>query len=61
MIANLDNDPESYDHAVTLAHLNILRKATDADGRVLLVHTVSPPLNPRKSRLSKNNPDFASG
>lgn len=61
VIANLDNDPESYDHAVTLAHLDILRKATDADGRKLQVHTVSPPLNPRKSRFSKNNPDFAPG
>ncbi|UVJ42187.1 agmatine deiminase family protein [Pseudomonas sp. LS1212] len=61
VIANLDNDPESYDHKVTLAHLDILKTATDADGRKLQVHTVSPPLNPRKSRFSNNNPDFAAG
>ncbi|ALI04838.1 hypothetical protein AO353_28700 [Pseudomonas fluorescens] len=61
LISNLDNDPESHDHAVTLVHLEILRNATDADSRPLLVHTVSPPLNPRKSRFSKNNPDFAPG
>ena len=61
VIANLDNDPESYDHNVTLAHLEILKQATDADGRKLQVHTVSPPLNPRKSPFSRNNPDFAAG
>ncbi|WP_454834850.1 MULTISPECIES: agmatine deiminase family protein [Pseudomonas] len=61
VIANLDNDPESYDRKVTLAHLDILKNATDADGRKLRVHTVSPPLNPRKSKFSRNNPDFAAG
>ncbi|MBK5411621.1 agmatine deiminase family protein [Pseudomonas sp. TH34] len=61
VIANLDTDPESYDHKVTLAHLDILKQATDADGRPLQVHTVSPPLNPRKSRFRRNNPDFAPG
>ncbi|KZN19493.1 MULTISPECIES: agmatine deiminase family protein [Pseudomonas] len=61
VIANLDNDPESYDRKVTLAHLEILKQATDADGRKLQVHTVSPPLNPRKSKFSRNNPDFAAG
>ncbi|MGH8382714.1 agmatine deiminase family protein [Pseudomonas sp.] len=61
VIANLDTDPDSYDHKVTLAHLEILKSATDADGRKLKVHTVSPPLKPRNSRFSKNNPDFAAG
>ncbi|MFJ5282267.1 agmatine/peptidylarginine deiminase [Pseudomonas sp. NPDC088429] len=61
VIANLDTDPESYDHKVTLAHLDILENATDADGRKLQIHTISPPLNPRKSKFSKNNPDFAAG
>ena len=28
VIANLDTDPESYDHKVTLAHLEILKNAT---------------------------------
>ncbi|MHC8354489.1 agmatine deiminase family protein [Pseudomonas sp. LB3P81] len=61
VIANLDNDPESYDYKVTRAHLDILKNATDADGRKLQVHTVSPPLNPRKSKFNRNNPDFAAG
>ncbi|WP_085596567.1 MULTISPECIES: agmatine/peptidylarginine deiminase [unclassified Pseudomonas] len=61
VVANLDNDPDSYDHAVTRAHLEILRNATDADGRKLKVHTLSPPLNPRKSRFSRGNQDFAAG
>jgi len=61
VIANLDNDPASYDYAVTRAHLAILETATDADGRALQVHTVSPPLKPRQSSFSHNNPDFAAG
>ncbi|MDD0973004.1 agmatine deiminase family protein [Pseudomonas fontis] len=61
VIANLDTDPASYDHKVTLAHLEILKKATDADGRPLEIHTISPPLNPRPSKFSQDNPDFAAG
>jgi agmatine deiminase len=61
VIANLDNDPASYDYKVTRAHLEILKNATDADGRKLQVHTLSPPLNPRQNKFSKNNPDFAAG
>ncbi|MHC8299148.1 agmatine deiminase family protein [Pseudomonas sp. ZS1P83] len=61
VIANLDNDPESYDYKVTRTHLDILKNASDADGRTLQIHTVSPPLKPRKSRFSHNNPDFAAG
>ncbi|MFT0866835.1 agmatine deiminase family protein [Pseudomonas sp. CAM1A] len=61
VVANLDNDPDSYDHEVTLEHLEILRNATDADGRTLQVHTMSPPLKPRRSKFSEDNPDFAAG
>lgn len=61
VVANLDTDPDSYDHAVTQQHLAILKAATDADGRRLQVHTLSPPLAPRDSRFSRNNPDFAAG
>lgn len=61
VIANLDNDPQSYDFSVTRAHLKILENATDAEGRKLQVHTVSPPLKPRKSKFSRDNPDFAAG
>lgn len=61
VIANLDTDPQSYDHKVTLAHLDILKNATDVDGRKLQVHTLSPPMDPRQNKFSKNNPDFAAG
>ncbi|MDH0646589.1 agmatine deiminase family protein [Pseudomonas sp. GD03858] len=61
VVANLDNDPDSYDHDVTREHLEILRNATDADGRKLEIHTVSPPLRPRRNKFSKGNPDFAAG
>lgn len=61
IVANLDNDPESYDHAVTKRHLQILQSATDADGRPLQIHTISPPLAPRRSKFSQGNPDFAAG
>jgi agmatine deiminase len=61
VIANLDNDPQSYDYKVTRVHLEILKNATDADGRPLQVHTVSPPLKPRQSKFGRNNPDFAAG
>ena len=61
VVANLDNDPDSYDHEVTLKHLEILRNATDADGRKLQVHTMSPPLKPRRSKFNEDNPDFAAG
>lgn len=60
-VANLNNDPDSYDHEVTLKHLEILRNATDADGRKLQVHTMSPPLKPRRSKFNEDNPDFAAG
>ena len=46
---------------VTQQHLAILKAATDADGHRLQVHTLSPPLAPRDSRFSRNNPDFAAG
>ncbi len=61
VIANLDNDPQSYDHAVTRKHLEILKAATDADGRPLEVHTLPPPLKPRRSVFRQRNPDFAAG
>ncbi|WAB96125.1 agmatine deiminase family protein [Pseudomonas putida] len=61
VIANLDTDPRSYDSKVTMAHLDILKKATDADGRPLQIQTVSPPLKPRKTKFNKDNDDFAAG
>ena len=61
VIANLDNDPKSYDYAVTRTHLEILQSATDADGRLLEIHTLPPPLHPRKNKFTSGNPDFAPG
>ena len=61
VIANLDNDPKSYDYAVTRTHLNILKAATDADGNKLVVHTLPPPLKKRSNVYTQNNPDFAPG
>lgn len=61
VIANLDNDPKSYDYAVTRTHLDILKNATDADGHRLVVHTLPPPLKVRSNVYTRNNPDFAPG
>lgn len=61
VVANLDNDPNSYDYAVTRTHLQILQNATDADGRKLVVHTLPPPMTKRSNVYTQNNPDFAPG
>lgn len=61
VVANLDNDPKSYDYAVTRTHLEILKNATDADGSKLVVHTLPPPLKKRSNVYTQNNPDFAPG
>lgn len=61
VVANLDMDPESYDYALTRKHLEILRRTTDADGKPLEIHTMSPPLKPRRSKFLRDNPDFAAG
>lgn len=61
VIANLDEDPKSYDYAVTRKHLEILKSATDADGRKLEIHTLPPPAYPRSNRFTEGNPDFAAG
>lgn len=61
VVANLDNDPKSYDYAVTRTHLEILKNATDADGNKLQIHTLPPPLTKRNNQYTQNNPDFAPG
>lgn len=60
VIANLDNNPESYDYDVTRRHLDILRTATDAFGRELQIHTLSPPLDPRSNAYTEDD-NFAAG
>ncbi|WP_327440332.1 agmatine deiminase family protein [Pseudomonas donghuensis] len=61
VIANLDNDPDSYDYRVTRKHLEILKQATDADGRRLTVHLLPPPSKLRSNRFTRDNPEFAAG
>ncbi|RFO98091.1 agmatine deiminase [Rhodoferax lacus] len=43
VVAGYDPDPQSYDHAVTQAHLQILRKARDARGLQLEVAVLQAP------------------
>lgn len=61
VVANLDNDPASYDYDVTREHLAILKRATDADGRALQVHTLPPPRGGRRNVHTRDNPDLARG
>nr|WKF58504.1 Agmatine deiminase [Paraburkholderia busanensis] len=58
VVAGLDPDPASYDHAVTKRHLEILRKSTDAKGRALKV-VVLP--GPTSVRHRYENDQFAAG
>lgn len=58
VVAALDTDPKSFDHAVTLAHLEILQSATDADGRRLEVVTLTAPTD---IRTEFADDDFAAG
>jgi len=58
VIAHLDNDTSSYDHAVTMRHLDILRQATDASGRKLQVVVLPGPTSVRSTYESD---EFAAG
>ncbi|KAF1015587.1 MAG: putative agmatine deiminase [Stenotrophomonas maltophilia] len=59
--ANLDNDRDSYDYDLTRAHLQLLREATDAEGRPLQVHVLPPPLAGRAQVDAEGNEDLARG
>ncbi|WP_439887911.1 agmatine deiminase family protein [Pseudomonas sp. MBLB4123] len=61
VVAQLDNDPSSYEYPITRRHLEILRSATDADGNKLQVHTLPPPRKWRRNKFTQNNPSFAPG
>lgn len=58
VVAGLDNDPDSFDYAVTRRHLEILGEATDAKGRKLRVVTLP---GPESIRDEHANRDFAAG
>ncbi|KJK33307.1 agmatine deiminase [Lentzea aerocolonigenes] len=56
VVAGLDNDPESFDYDLTRRHLEILRDATDVQGRKLQVEVLEGP-----SRTRVGAEDFAAG
>lgn len=58
VIAGYDPDPYSYDHDVTLEHLEILSSARDAQGNLLKVEILEAPTDISK-RYGGN--DFAAG
>ena len=58
VVAGYDPDPKSFDHAVTKRHLEILRAATDAEGRKLEVVVLEAPGTVREKYA---NDDFAAG
>jgi len=58
VVAGLDPDPSSYDHAVTKRQLGILRQARDADGRKLRVMVLQ---GPSTVRSEYENKEFAAG
>lgn len=58
VVAALDNDNRSFDHAVTRRHLELLRGATDARGRALQIVTLETPGRLRPTYARK---DFAAG
>ena len=58
VVAGFDPDPESFDHAVTKKHLEILKNSTDAQGRKVEVVVIDGPEHVRKAYKSN---DFAAG
>lgn len=58
VLAHLDPDPQSYDHAVTREHLAILRRAKDASGQSLQVSAIEAPT---KVRPAFDGKDFTAG
>lgn len=58
VVAGLETDPSSFDHAVTKRHRDILRGATDAKGRRLDVVVLQAPSTVRPKYSSK---EFAAG
>ncbi|WP_287522039.1 agmatine deiminase family protein [Okeania sp. SIO2C2] len=58
VVAGYDPDPESFDHAVTKKHLEILHSSTDADGKKLEVVVLEAP---KRIRPGYESDDFAAG
>jgi agmatine deiminase len=58
VLAGYDPDPQSYDHAVTKRHLEILRAAADSSGRQLEVFVLEGPTIIRETYATD---EFAAG
>lgn len=58
VVAAYDPDPDSFDHAVTRRHLEILRASTDAQGRPLEVYVLEAPARTREEFATE---EFAAG
>ncbi|RIX81745.1 agmatine deiminase family protein [Acidovorax cavernicola] len=58
VVAALETDPNSFDHAVTRRHLELLTGATDARGRALQIVTLATPSQVRPTYARK---EFAAG
>jgi len=58
VVVGFDPDPNSFDHAVTKRHMEILRVAKDSQGRHLEVVVIEAPSTIREKFASK---DFAAG
>jgi agmatine deiminase len=58
VVAGFDPDPQSFDHDVTVRHLDILKSATDAKGRSIEVVVLRAPGHVRPEFESD---DFAAG
>ncbi|MDW5318236.1 agmatine deiminase family protein [Rhizobium sp. PL01] len=58
VVAGMDMDPQSYDHAVTKRHLEILRQSTDINGHKLEVVVLQGPSTVRRKYENK---EFAAG
>lgn len=58
VVAGLDNDPSSYDHAVTKRHLELLKEATNSSGQKLKVIVIP---GSESVRSQFENKEFAAG
>lgn len=58
VLAGYEPDPDSYEHELTLTHLELLKSATDAQGKKLQVIKLTAPSDLREDFL---NDEFAAG
>lgn len=58
VVAGLEMDRDSFDYDVTRTHLELLREATDSQGRRLEIVTLE---SPRRTRRELRTEDFAAG